>query len=663
MKLLEQIKAFIVAVNLLLIITTALSAELRVSRLFSDHMVLQRNAEIPVWGWGNPGAAVRVKFLDQAYRTEADSESGAWRVTLPPVEAGGPHEMEIKSGGSTVTVRDILVGEVWLCSGQSNMEWPVSRANNAEEEIANADHPKIRHFNVPRRMSTTPEERLEEGVWEVSSPETAGDFTAVGYFFARELKETLGVPIGLINSSWGGTIVETWISAGAIQTIDAYEPVVERLRSYDLESIVAQRLAEVEEKIGETLPREDLGMKNGEPVWAKPGTDRKDWKSMQLPSPWEEAGLPDLDGVVWFSKTINLPSDSLGGRAKISLGTIDDEDITWINGQKVGGMTEHIDERVYSIPQGVLKQGENEIVVRVKDTGGGGGLDGKSEQMYLTSGDTELPLDGTWKYKIGMGKVWRESIRPNHYPTLLYNGMIHPLIPFSFRGAIWYQGESNADTAEQYRTTFPMLINNWREGWDSGDFPFLWVQLANYRRAVDEPGDSTWAELREVQTQTLRLPKTGQAVIIDIGEANDIHPGNKQDVGRRLALNARKIAYGEDLIHASPCLRSMDIQGDQILLMFDNVGDGLVVKDKYGYVNGFTVAGADREFHWAQARIVGDREILIHCDSVSDPEAVRYGWANNPDDLNLYNSAGLPATPFRSDDWEGVTTGKVREFR
>ena len=468
-------------------------ADLKLHSLFSDNMVLQRGMAVPVWGWAAPGEEVTVAVGGRKKSAKAGA-NGKWKVSLDALKAGGPYEVRI-SGKTSVTLRNVLVGDVWICSGQSNMQWPVSRADNAAQEIATAHWPKIRLFSVPRVPADSPQENVV-GSWSPCSPETVGGFSAVGYYFGRELQPAIDVPVGLIHTSWGGTAAELW-------------------------------------------------------------TRREVFES----SP----GLKDL--VAFYEK------------------------------------------RKASYPKAVER----------------------------------------WKAAAAKAKAEGKKAprRPRQFKdaSSLYNGMIAPLIPFAIKGAIWYQGESNAGQPQIYRTLFPTMIRNWREDWAQGDFSFLFVQLANWRARKAEPVESKWAELREAQLRTLSLPKTGMAVIIDIGEANDIHPRNKQDVGRRLALSARKVAYGEDLVHSGPIYRSMKVEGNKARLAFDHVGSGLVARG--GSLRGFSIAGGGGKFSWASAEIQGE-EIVVWSEGISAPKAVRYAWADNPA-CNLYNAEGLPASPFRTD--------------
>ena len=467
---------------LLLMLSIAGIAQVTLPPFFNCNMVLQQGITIPVWGWASPGEKITVT-LDKNVATTRTGKDGKWRVNLPKMNYGGPFKMTIK-GKDLHTFGNILIGEVWVCSGQSNMEFKVASAKNAAAEIAAANYPNIRSFTVKKRVSKEPQENLEEGEWWECSPQTVSDFTAVGYFFARNLYEKLKIPIGLIHTSWGGTVAETWMSPQAI------------------------------------------------------------------------AADPDFSGMLEKLKTVDM------------------------NSTKVG---------------------------------------------------------------------------PNSYPTLLYNGMLNPVIPYGIRGAIWYQGESNASRAQQYKRVFPDMIKDWRTKWGEGNFPFLFVQLANFKKPVAEPAESEWAELREAQTQTLQLENTGMATIIDVGDAIDIHPTDKQTVGYRLSLAARNVAYGENLVCTGPTYKSMKKEGKSILITFDHAGKGLQAHGKYGYVNGFTVASKDGAFKWAKATITESNTVLVSSDEVENPEVVRYGWADNPDDLNLYNSEELPANPFRTDTRPGVT--------
>jgi sialate O-acetylesterase len=578
------------------------------------------------------------------------------------------------SGKNTVTIKNILVGEVWVCSGQSNMQMAVTQSANAQQEIAEADYPDIRLFTVERKVADQPQSNCV-GSWVKCSPQTVGDFSAVAYFFGRELHKELNVPVGLIHTSWGGTPAEAWTSARVLRTLADYKGVIEEIEQMRANPEPFQK--KYEQQLLEWQKKIDLSEPDGKGC-TDVNYDDSGWEQMELPNLWEQAGLADFDGLVWFRKEIDVPQLWVGKELILELGPIDDMDITWVNGTRVGGIEtpgHWQTARKYKIASTVIKPGRNVIAVRVLDTGGGGGICGSAEQMKLKLAEATIGLAGRWRYKKGYDlKSMPPQPRPPllvnnpNAPTSLYNAMIAPLIPYGIQGAIWYQGESNASRAYQYRRLFPAMIQNWRQDWKQGDFSFLFVQLANFMAANPEPSESEWAELREAQTMTLALPNTGMAVIIDIGEANDIHPKNKQDVGKRLALWALAKTYGKELVYSGPIYKSMKIERRAIVradvtdyecviaLFFDHVGSGLVAKGGEP-LKGFAIAGADRKFVWADAKIADGNVIVVSSDKVSEPIAVRYAWANNPV-CNLYNKEGLPATPFRTDDWPGLTADK-----
>ena len=632
------------------------SADVRMPRIFSDHMVLQRDAEVVVWGWADPRERVRVSIASQEHSTRADRQ-GNWSVKLQPMKAGGPHTMTI-SGKNRIELSDVLMGEVWLGSGQSNMQWSVAQSANPEEEIQMANHPEIRLFTVPRRIATSPLNDLEGGEWQVCSPESISSFSAVAYYFGRHLHSEIGVPVGLIHSSWGGTVAETWISEEMMRKQEDFREKLEAAAGLDLDKLQAEARKRVEEW-NLVIEREDAGMVNG---WYRPDIDDAGWNTMTLPVLWEQAGLPGLAGVVWFRKTITLDAARARQEIILNLGPVDDSDYTYINGHLIGKTLDQYNQnRRYVVSPDLLREGENLIAVRVIDTGGGGGIWGDPSQLYYLAGNERVSLAGNWRYNVGVEADAPPSVQgmagPNSFPSLLFNGMIHPILPYTIKGAIWYQGESNAGRAYQYRTLFPGLIEDWRKQWNHPTMPFLFVQLANFRAPSFMPSNSDWAELREAQSMALSLPYTGMAVTIDIGEADDIHPKNKQDVGLRLALNALKIAYGKDIVHSGPVYESMSVENSRVRLRFREVGSGLMIMDKYGYLKGFAIAGPDRVFHWARAFLDGN-DVVVYSDKVENPLAVRYAWGDNPDDANLYNREGLPASPFRTDYWPGITEGK-----
>lgn len=627
----------------------AVFSQLKPAHIFSDHMVMQRDREVPVWGTAKPGGKVVIFFNGSDYSTIAGKD-GSWEIRLPAMPAGGPFEMSISGESATLNYIDIMIGDVWLCSGQSNMEWIVENSNDAGEEIKNGNHPDIRHFKVPLSSAPRPESELAGGEWQVATPETVGKFTAVGYFFAKNIVADIHVPIGLLNSSWGGSRIEPWIRAEDLGYADpeAMAAEIEAKKKSEQEAIIAR----LKEKLP-LIPENDPGMEGGKAVWASLGLDENSWDTMELPVMWENAGWQDTDGIFWFRKTITLGKGMEVHNATLSLGPIDDSDQTWFNGHPVGSMEQAYNkERVYEIPAKYMKEGSNVITIRVEDTGGGGGVYGAPALMFLETGQKKIPLNGKWKYKVGMVSLKGASQNDNQQPTLLYNKMIYPLLKFPIKGVLWYQGESNAgnkEDAANYAEQFKSLITSWRDLWQIGAFPFLYVQLANFMAVSKEPAPSNWALLRESQGKALELANTGEAVIIDIGEAADIHPKNKQEVGRRLALAARHIAYGKEMVFSGPVFKQMHKEDAKIVLEFDQVGSGLVTKNGEP-LKGFSVAGEDGNFVWADATISGNK-IAVSAQEVTDPVAVRYAWADNPEDANLYNKEGLPASPFRTDTW------------
>jgi sialate O-acetylesterase len=640
---------------LLLVASTAnfASADVGLPKIFGDNMVLQRDHPVMIWGWASPKEKVMVLFNSQS-KTVTTGKDGKWKLSLDPQGAGGPYELIVKGKKNTISYKNVLVGDVWICSGQSNMEFDVKNTNHAELEIADANYPKIRHIKVPNEVASKPMTDIIEGVWNICSPETVGNFTAVGYFFARELTKQLNVPIGLINTSWGGTNVETWTSRDAFENSDEFRSMIASMRTLNLDSLAKANAAKAVKRIQDlqgTYPESKQIVEQ----WKAPAFDDASWPQMTVPGLWENQALGDVDGVVWLRKRIIVTPAEAGKEAALELGMIDDNDETFLNGEKIGEVKGYTTQRRYAIPAGKLKEGANVIAVRVSDTAGGGGIYGEPENVNLVIGDKTLPLSGPWFYRVEWLSGNASTIDPNQYPSLLYNAMIHPLIPFTIQGAIWYQGESNAGRAFQYRKAFPLMISDWRKKWGQGDFPFYFVQLASYNSdGGNSKNGSAWAELREAQTLTLSLPHTGMAVTTDIGNPDDIHPRNKQDVGKRLAALALRDVHKKNIVANGPVYKSMAREGNKLILTFDNTGKGLVARDKYGYLKGFEVAGSDHKFHYAMAHIDGDK-VVVYQDSVADPVAVRFGWADDASDDNLFNREGFPAAPFRTDDWTGVT--------
>jgi len=626
------------------------NANVNLPSLFNDGMVLQRNKPISVWGLADANEKIEVRFNKQMIKTKAD-KSGKWIIHLKPEMAGGPYIMNI-DGKNSITIKDILVGEVWLCSGQSNMEFTVGQAMNFKEEINDADFSMIRQFLVEKDLALTPKQTLKSGKWNECNKNTVGSFTAVGYFFAKKLYAELKVPIGIINTSWGGTCVETWTSREAFESSKEFQEMISKVPNTNIDSYLLtqkkQLVAKIEQIQGSKIASDvssfnQLTFNDG------------NWPEMNLPNLWENQQLQDLNGVVWFRKSVEISKEDAAKEATLELSKIDDQDVTYINGVEIGTTNNYNQSRVYTIPAGVLKEGTNIISVEVTDYSGGGGIYGEASNLKLTLKNTVIPLVGNWKFNVADIK---NELSPNSYPSLLFNAMVNPLIPYTIKGVLWYQGEANATRAEQYKKAFPLMINDWRKKWDQGDFPFYFVQLSSF----DEFGGnsnigSRWAELREAQQYTLEnVSNTGMAVTIDIGDAKDIHPTNKQDVGRRLAAIALNKNYNQKIIYSGPKYESIEKKDSKIILNFTDIGSGLMTPDRYGYLKGFEIAGKDKVFHYAKAFILNDK-VIVFSDQVENPVAVHYGWADDASDCNLYNNEKFPAMPFRTDNWNSITSG------
>ena len=629
--------------------------------LFCDHLVLQRDKPVPVWGWSQPGAKVTVSFAGQK-KTATVGPDGKWMIKLKAMPASAePRTLSVSNAATheVATATDVLVGDVWLCSGQSNMEMGIGLCN-APHDIATANFPQLRLLTVPHRIANTPVADLSCR-WLPCSPDTIlqgawGGFSASAFFFGRDLQQQLNIPIGLIHSSWGGTIAEAWTSAEGLEPVGDFNDVVKRFHDSGNE----QGKVDYTQAYQKWCEEKDPGTREG---WEKTENVEASWKSVQMPQPFEQAGLPDFDGMVWFQRTFDLPAAWAGRDLKLELGSIDDFDTTWINGVRVGGMHRYDLLRSYAIAANLLKPGRNVVTVRVLDTGGTGGFTGQADQLRITlvgeQTTASISLAGIWRMRDSapMSQLSSPPSPPDannpNVATALYNGMIAPLLPFAIKGAIWYQGESNADRAWQYRRLLPAMITDWRRRFGVGAFPFYLVQLAAFQAAAPEPRENNWAELREAQAMTAKtLRNCGLAVAIDIGDAVDIHPKDKQDVGHRLALNALAQTYGKKVEFSGPWYRSMKIDGDKVHLKFDHTDGGLVAKG--GRLTGFAVAGADHKFVWAEAVIAGDT-VVVTSPKVAQPVAVRYAWDINPA-CNLFNQSGLPAVPFRTDNWPAITS-------
>jgi len=632
--------------------TAQLAAAVRLASPFGDHMVLQQGMPVPVWGTADAGSKVTVAFAGQTKTATADA-AGQWRVTLDALTASAVSrdlvvtETNRESKIVNHKCSDVLVGEVWLCGGQSNMERQLGlRAGqkpivNWEAEVAAATHPLIRQLYVEQTKASTPQSTVAAS-WSVCSPATAPDFTAVGYFFARDLHASLGVPVGIIHSSWGGTPAEAWTGREGLAAFPEFADQLDSLtQSADAAATVRQKYLQ---KLNQWFQAIDPG--SGAQPWSARQLDTTGWETMKLPTLWEDAGHPGFDGVVWFRRTFDLPAGWSGRDLELRLGAIDDVDTTWVNGTELGTTSGYTTPRVYRIPAANLRPTGNVIAVRVLDTGGGGGLWNPKLPLSVAPVDeaeAALDLNGRWLCRFAT-TLPADQRPPNDIsqnagtPTVLYNGMIAPLIPYAIRGVTFYQGEANAGRERQYQKLLPALIADWRQRWGEGDFPFLFVQIA--------PFDGQPPEIREAQLIAWQHTKnTAMTVTIDVGDATDIHPANKGPVGARLALAARALAYGQKIPYSGPVFASAQFTEGRAVLTFTHVAGGLIAPG--GTLEGFTIAGPDGVFHPAKAAIVG-ATVVVTAPDVPAPAAVRYGWANVASG-NLFNTAGLPASPFRTD--------------
>lgn len=673
---------YAVTIGALMCASVYAGSPLRLGSLFTDHMVVQSGARIAVWGWAEPGGKVTVSLGESRGRAKV-SDDGSWSVELKPVPAGGPYIMTVIAG-DTVKVNDVLCGEVWVCSGQSNMQWPVLEADNPTEEIASARWPHIRMFSVERRTADTPQDTCV-GTWEPATPDHVAHFSAVGYFFGRGLHQALQVPIGLIHASWSGTPAEAWTTEETLRDNPELAPILAAAQetgkqASELLATLDARRAEWEERVkvlrdqNGALPKRhvDTGNRGFESGWAAPDANVSEWQEMVLPGLWDKDYGFDIDGALWFRRTVDIPESWAGKPLQLSLGAVDDFDVTYWNGEQIGSTGSEtpsywIAPRHYTVPGAKVSPGTATIAVRVFDNFGGGGFAGEPSQMRLAAaGDTvtanPIRLDGAWRYRIErelpplLPPSVPRDLEPQYGPTVLFNAMIHPLLPYTVKGVVWYQGEANAGRAHQYRTLLPALIGDWRKGWRQDDLPFGVVQLANFMERATVPSSSEWAELREAQLLTARNDENiGLAVAIDIGEADNIHPKNKQEVGRRLCLWALGTVYGRDTVYSGPLYESASVADGKVEVTFSQVGSGLIVKGDT--LTGFAIAGPDSQFVWADAVISGKNTVTVCSGKVTMPLSVRYGWANNPA-CNLYNKEGLPASPFRTDGWPGVTVGR-----
>jgi sialate O-acetylesterase len=602
-------------------------------------MVLQRNQKLNVWGKADAGEKVEIKFINKKYSTTAD-QAGNWKIQLPEQKAGGPYTMTINE----MTLKDILIGDVWLASGQSNMELPMRRLTPLyADEIKNANNRNIRFFTVPQKYNfKSPQTELDGGRWEATNPQTILNFSGVAYFFAKELSEKNKVAVGIIHTSLGGSPIQAWMDENSLKKYPEYLDEAKKWQNDGLIKSTESTEQALSKAWYTELDQSDIGFNQH---WENFDLNDSDWKTMNIPGSWEDKE-GSFEGSVWFRKEINLTKNQAGKAAFLNLGRIKDADVTYINGTKVGNVTYEYPPRWYNIPAGILKEGKNVIAVRITN-GSGKGQFIADKPYYLDIDGNKIDLKTEWKYKIGakMEKMAPGQTFIRWKPTGLYNAMIHPLINYNIKGAIWYQGESNTGKPKEYGDLLTTMILDWRNKWNQKDLPFFTVQLANFMEPKNQPVESNWAELRDQQRQvSLKVPNTGLAVIIDLGEWNDIHPLDKKTVGDRLALQALKVAYRKNITADGPVYQSMKVEGNKIMLSFRPGTDDF---EPVLELKGFAVKSKNGKYEWAKAKVEGNK-IIVWNDDVKEPFAVRYDWADNPDG-NLKNKTGLPASPFTTE--------------
>jgi sialate O-acetylesterase len=629
-------------------------AQLSLPSFFDDNMVLQQQAVNKFWGKAPAGTPIQVMFKQKSYQAFAN-DKGEWRVFLEPASAGNAGNIIITTPAEKKEIKNVLVGEVWICSGQSNMEWKMSWLKDTyQHELQTASNENIHFVVVNKTIASTEKWDVTlEKKWSAVSPATLPDCSAVAYFFAKNLQAKLKVPVGLIITSWGGTPAQAWVGYEGLHSFTNYSEVyAKKIKPINFDELqnMRQQLA--------TQFLKDIETKQGLlKEYIQPSYNDAGWPQMMLPKKWESQGLLNLDGVVVYRLSFNADEADDAKPATLYMPAIDDADSTYINGKLVGNMQSWNEPRKYTVPAGIIKKGKNSIVIKVVDNQGGGGLEADENGFYVLVNNKKIMLAGNARYNI-VAEIKNVSgvttdVPLEHQPAVLYNAMIAPFVNYNIKGAIWYQGESNADKAYEYRSLFPALINDWRNRWAIGNFPFLFVQLASFNPVKNEPGESSWAELREAQTMALGLPNTGMAVTTDIGDPANIHPTQKKEVGDRLAANAIKIVYGNTTATASgPLFKNYTIEGNKIRIRFTNTGSGLLVKGNS--LKQFAIAAADKKFVWANTQVVNN-EIIVYSNKVATPVAVRYAWADSPVDANLYNKEGFPASPFRTDSWKGIT--------
>lgn len=626
----------------------SLFGEVKLPKLISDRMILQRDVKIKIWGWANPNEKISINFINKKYLTKAD-KNGNWFINLPKLKAGGPFEMTIK-GENEIHIKDILIGDVWLASGQSNMELPIRRVwIKYKDELRNYTNDSIRQFAVPQEYDfKEPRKDLKDGEWKKADKENLQNFSAVAFFFAKELIEKIKVPIGIINSSLGGSPVEAWISEESLKKYPVHLNEAYRMRE---DSLIKEIESNDRIKINSwynNLSKADSGFIST-PKWFSDSVDLSSWKNIYEPSLYSKNEIKNNSGVIWFRKNFEVDSNYVGKDAELFLGRIVDSDSTYINGVLVGTTGYTWPPRIYKIPSDLLKK-NNSLVVRIISNNNEGGFFPDKPFEIIFDDKSKIDLKGDWLYKISVKSEPSPSQTFIRWKPLgLYNAMIAPLLNYKIRGVIWYQGESNVSRYEEYRSLFPTLIYDWRKNFNIKNLPFLFVQLASFLEAKENPSESWWAMLREAQLKSLSVPNTAMVVITDIGEWNDIHPLNKKDVGYRLALAALKKSYNKNVVFSGPLYKKYKIVGNKIEIYFDHIGKGLATRNNET-LKGFAICDDSKKFVWAKAEIKNNK-VIVWSDLIKNPVAVRYAWADNPIEANLINKEGLPASPFRTDNF------------
>lgn len=629
---------------LLIILSNLMYSQIRLPKLLSDGVVLQRNEKVKIWGWASPEENIKVQFKSKKYSTKSD-KNGNWFILLPAQKAGGPYQINLQASNE-ITIKDVLFGDVWICSGQSNMELQMERLKEKYGEvIKNSKNTNIRQFLVPDKYDFKKEQTdLDAGNWVAADPTSVLEFSGVAYFFAKNIYEKYPVPIGLINTSLGGSPVESWMSENALSAFPESYNEAQKFKNDNFIKEIETSDNKRSDDWYKLLNKTDKGFSDENFNWNKSIND-SDWKIMEIPGYWGDQSIGNVNGSVWFRKEIEVPKTMIGKPASLFMGRIVDQDYVYINGELIGSTSYQYPPRRYVVNSSILKEGKNTITVRVINNIGKGGFVLDKPYFLAVEKDT-IDLKGTWKYNLGVEmKPLQGPTFIRWKPTGLYNAMIAPLTNMKIKGVLWFQGESNTGNPKLYAKTFPALINDWRTKWKQGNFPFLFVQLANFMETYPEPRESNWAALRQSQLETKSIENTGMAVTIDIGEWNDIHPLNKEDVGKRLALLARKYAYGENKINAeSPMPISSLFEKNKVIINFANVGGGLTIKNDTE-LKSFAISNDNVNFVWAKAKIVGDK-IEVFNEKIINPTSVRYAWDNNPMEANLFSKEGLPSTPF-----------------